>query len=97
MFYTGGVAGWSAADTRVDEATPMLRLVLPQDKRDRLARRMGSIAARRRCPVWGCSFQALAVVLIDSEAEAALCPRHQLVHLDGRPVEGQPMFATASW
>jgi hypothetical protein len=37
------------------------------------------------------------VVLVDAETEAVLCPYHQLVGLDGRPVEGEPMVATASW
>jgi len=39
----------------------------------------------------------MPVVLVDSELEAVLCPVHQLVLLDGSPVEGQPMLATAAW
>jgi hypothetical protein len=96
MFYTGPVAGWFGLET-LDEVAPMLRLVLPQAKRDRLARRMGAVAPRRRCAVWGCSSQALTAVLLESEVEAVLCPRHGLVYLDGQPVEGQPVFATAAW
>ena len=81
-----------------DEAVvPLLRLVLPRAKRDRLARRMAQVAPRRRCPVWGCPAQGVVVVLVDSEAEAVLCPRHELVYIDGSAVEGQPMFATAAW
>jgi hypothetical protein len=92
------VTGWALPlDIADDAAAPLLRLVLPRDKRDRLARRMAEVAPRRRCPVWSCTAQGLVVVLIDSEAEAVLCPRHELVHLDGRHVEGQPMFATAAW
>jgi hypothetical protein len=39
----------------------------------------------------------MPVVLVESEAEAVLCPVHQLVLLDGTPVQGQPMLATAAW
>ena len=92
------MTGWLLPlDVGDDAAVPLLRLVLPRAKRDRLARRMAEVAPRRRCPVWSCTAQGLVVVLIDSEAEAVLCPRHELVHLDGRHVEGQPMFATAAW
>jgi hypothetical protein len=75
----------------------MLHLVLPRAKRDRLTRRVAGLAPRRRCPSCGCDAQGLGVILIDSEAEAVLCPRHELVALDGRPVEGEPIFATAAW
>jgi len=91
------VAGLLPLEVLDEAATPLLRLVLPREKRDRLARRMAGVAPRRRCPVWSCVAQGLVVVLIDSEAEAVLCPRHELVYLDGRRVEGQPMFATAAW
>jgi hypothetical protein len=73
------------------------RLVLPQDKRDRLARRAEALMARRRCSVAGCSAESMAVLLVESELEAVLCPSHQLVRLDGTPVEGQPMLAMAAW
>jgi hypothetical protein len=39
----------------------------------------------------------MPVVLVDAEVEALLCPTHQLVLLDGSPVEGQPLLATAAW
>jgi hypothetical protein len=39
----------------------------------------------------------MPVLLVDSELEAILCPVHQLVQLDGSPVEGEPMLATAAW
>jgi hypothetical protein len=92
------VAAWLfPLESWVDDPTPMLRLVLPREKRDRLIRRMAEVAPRRRCPVWGCTVHGLVVVLVDSEAEAVLCSRHELVHLDGRAVDGQPMFATAAW
>jgi hypothetical protein len=93
-----GVDAWLfPPNSWVDEPTPMLRLVLPRDKRDRIIRRVAQVAPRRRCPVWGCSIHGLVVVLVDSEAEAVLCPRHALVDLAGQAVVGQPMFATAAW
>ena len=39
----------------------------------------------------------LPVLLVDSEQEALLCPYHQLVRLDGSPIDGEPMLATAGW
>jgi hypothetical protein len=79
------------------ERPPGFRLVLLRDKRDRLARRAQSLAAHRRCSVPHCRAESLPVVLVDSEAEALLCPYHLLVQLDGTPIEGEPMLATASW
>jgi hypothetical protein len=73
------------------------RLVLPRDKRDRLAQRVAALPPRRRCAVAGCRADGLGVVLVESEREAVLCPHHQLVGLDGLPVQGQPMLATAGW
>jgi len=49
----------------------------------------------RRCSVPGCGAESLAVILVESEQEAVLCPIHQLVQLDGRPIGGQPLLATA--
>jgi hypothetical protein len=73
------------------------RLVLLRDKRDRLARRAQALAAHRVCSVASCTAECLPVLLVDSELEALLCPYHQLVHLDGTPIEGEPMLATAGW
>jgi hypothetical protein len=73
------------------------RLVLPRAKRDRLQRRAQALVQPRHCSVVGCGAESMAVLLVDSEDEAVLCPRHQLVQLDGRPVQGQPMLATAGW
>ena len=68
-----------------------------RDKRDRLARRTQALAAHRGCSVATCAAECLPVLLVDSETEALLCPYHQLVRLDGTPVEGEPMLATAGW
>jgi hypothetical protein len=76
---------------------PPFRLVLPRDKRDRLAERAAGLTRRRTCSVAGCQAEGLPVLLVDSELEAVLCPIHQLVLLDGSPVEGEPMLATAAW
>jgi hypothetical protein len=76
---------------------PPFRLVLPRDKRDRLAERAAGLTRRRMCSVAGCQAEGLPVLLVDSELEAVLCPIHQLVLLDGSLVEGQPMLATAAW
>jgi len=76
---------------------PSFRLVLPRDKRDRLAELAAGLSRRRRCSVAGCQAEGLPVLLVDSEQEAVLCPVHQLVRLDGSPVAGEPMLATAAW
>jgi hypothetical protein len=76
---------------------PPFRLVLPRDKRDRLAERAAGLLRRRTCSSAGCSAEGMPVLLVDSELEAILCPVHQLVLLDGSPVEGEPMLATAAW
>jgi hypothetical protein len=76
---------------------PPFRLVLPRDKRDRLAERTAGLTRRRACSVVGCQAEGMPVLLVDSELEAILCPVHQLVLLDGSPVEGEPMLATAAW
>ena len=73
------------------------RLVLPRDKRDRLAERAAGLTRRRTCGVATCQAEGMPVLLVDSELEAILCPVHQLVLLDGSPVEGEPMLATAAW
>jgi len=41
--------------------------------------------------------ESLPVLLVEAEQEGMLCPRHQLVLLDGSAVEGEPMLATAVW
>ena len=82
-----------------DEApgAPPFRLVLPRDKRDRLAEHTAALSRRRTCSVAGCLAEGMPVLLVDSELEAILCPVHQLVLLDGSPVTGEPMLATAAW
>ncbi len=76
---------------------PAFRLVLPRDKRDRLAERAAGLTRLRACTVPGCHAEGMPVLLVESELEAVLCPVHQLVLLDGSPVQGQPMLATAAW
>jgi hypothetical protein len=76
---------------------PPFRLVLPRDKRDRLAERAAGLVRRRVCSVRGCSAEGMPVLLVDAELEAILCPVHQLVLPDGSPVQGAPMLATAAW
>jgi hypothetical protein len=76
---------------------PSFRLVLPRDKRDRLAERAAGLTRRRTCSVADCQAEGMPVLLVDAELEAILCPVHQLVLLDGSPVEGEPMLATAAW
>ena len=76
---------------------PPFRLVLSRDKRDRLAERAVGLTWRRGCAVRGCAAEGMPVLLVDAELEAVLCPVHQLVLLDGSPVHGQPMLATAAW
>jgi hypothetical protein len=78
-------------------AAPAFRLVLPRAKRERLAQRVGALGPQRSCPVSGCGHTGLAVVLVESEAEAVLCPCHALVDLAGAPVAGQPTLVTAAW
>jgi hypothetical protein len=101
MFYTGVVAGVTTPGmTSLEDdwsASPGFRLVVPRDKRDRLAQRAARLQHRRVCSVAGCTAESMPVLLIDSELEAVLCPVHQLVLLDGSPVGGQPMLATAVW
>jgi hypothetical protein len=77
--------------------TPPFRLVLPRDKRDRVAEHVAALTLRRRCSVASCSAEGMPVLLVDTELEAILCPVHQLVLLDGSPVHGEPMLATAVW
>lgn len=76
---------------------PTFRLVLPRAKRDRLAAQVARLTHRRPCSVIGCAADGLPVVLVEAELEAILCPVHELVRLDGTPVEGQPMLATVAW
>jgi hypothetical protein len=78
-------------------AGPPFRLVLPRDKRDRLAAVAARLSRRRVCTVTGCSAEGLPVLLVEAELEAVLCPLHQLVLLDGTPVAGEPMLATGVW
>jgi hypothetical protein len=73
------------------------RLVLPRAKRDRLTALVASLRVRRRCTTAGCTHEVMPVVLVETETEALLCPVHQLVLLDGSPIQGQPMLATAAW
>jgi len=82
-----------------DWAEPPLhfRLVLPRAKRNRLDRRAQALLPRRTCCVAGCGAESLAVLLIESETEALLCPFHELVQLDGAPVRGEPLLAVPSW
>jgi len=76
---------------------PSFRLVLPRAKRDRLAEHAAGLSRWRVCSVAGCQAEGLPVLLVDAELEAVLCPVHQLVLLDGSPVVGEPMLATAAW
>jgi hypothetical protein len=76
---------------------PPFRLVLPRHKRDRLAAHVARLRRRRDCPVAGCAADCMPVLLVEAELEAVLCPVHQLVLLDGSPVRGEPMLATAVW
>src|SRR5438034_9862388 len=76
---------------------PPFRLVLPRDKRDRLAAQAALLRRRRGCSVAGCRADCLPVLLVEAELEALLCPVHQLVQLDGSQVQGEPMLATAVW
>ena len=76
---------------------PPFRLVLPRDKRDRLAEHAAALTRPRTCTVESCRLEGMSVLLVESEQEAILCPVHQLVHLDGQPVQGAPMLATAVW
>jgi hypothetical protein len=78
-------------------SAPTFRLVVPREKRDRLVVRTAALRRLRGCSVKQCRSDGMPVVLVDSEVEAILCPIHQLVLLDGSPVEGQPMLATAAW
>ena len=96
MFYTGQVIVATSLEDNWSSAPPF-RLVLPRDKRDRLAERTAALRRPRRCSVPRCSAEGMPVLLVDSELEAILCPVHQLVQLDGSPVDGEPMLATAAW
>lgn len=78
-------------------AGPPFRLVLPRDKRDRLAAYAALLRRRRSCSVSGCGADCMPVLLVEAELEAVLCPVHQLVLLDGSAVQGEPMLATAVW
>jgi hypothetical protein len=78
-------------------AGPPFRLVLPREKRDRLAACAARLSRRRVCTLAGCGAEGLPVLLVEAELEAVLCPLHQLVLLDGTPVDGAPMLATAVW
>lgn len=73
------------------------RLVLQEAKRERLTALVAGLHMRRHCVVDGCDRDGMPVVLVEAEVEALLCPIHQLVRLNGEPVEGQPMVATAAW
>jgi hypothetical protein len=76
---------------------PPFRLVLARDKQARLAQRVGTTPEHLACPVAGCGALGLAVVLVEDESTAVLCPRHELVTSHGERLEGQPMFVTAAW
>ena len=58
---------------------------------------LARLAAYRAAVVAGCMAESLPVLLVEAEQEGMLCPRHQLVLLDGSAVEGEPMLATAVW
>jgi hypothetical protein len=96
MFYTGLVIVATSLEDNWSGAPPF-RLVLPRNKRDRLAERAAALKRPRRCTVPRCGTEGMPVLLVDSELEAILCPVHQLVLLDGSPVQGEPMLATAAW
>jgi hypothetical protein len=91
----------AAPPVRLEEdwAEPPLhfRLVLPRAKRNRLDRRAQALMPRRPCCVAGCGAESLAVLLIETEAEAVLCPFHELVALDGSAVVGEPLLAVPGW
>jgi len=89
------IAGVSLEDNWAGGAP--FRLVLPRDKRDRLAACAARLSRRRVCSVRGCVAEGMPVLLVEAEQEAVLCPIHQLVLLDGTAVEGEPMLATAVW
>jgi hypothetical protein len=101
MFYNGRVSALTAARFSSFEdgwaAGPLFRLVLPRDKRDRLVAHASALKQRRACTVVGCTEEGMPVLLVEAEQEAVLCPVHQLVLLDGSPVEGEPMLATSVW
>jgi hypothetical protein len=78
-------------------AGPPFRLVLPRDKRERLAATAARLGRRCACSVPGCSAEGMPVLLVEAEVLAVLCPVHQLVLPDGTHVEGEPMLATAIW
>jgi hypothetical protein len=109
VFYTGRVtvaaalpitpfsALRRAAYLPLASGPPSFRLVLPRNKRDRLAARVASLRRHRACGVSGCQAEGMPVMLVDSELEALLCPVHLLVLPDGSSVEGEPMLATGAW
>ena len=99
LFYIGQVTAPAPSLSLEDDysSNPSFRLVLPRGKRDRLAERTAGLVRRRRCSVPTCHAEGMPVLLVDSELEAVLCPVHQLVQLDGSPVAGEPMLATAAW
>ena len=76
---------------------PPFRLVLARDKRDRLATRINAMVPPCACSARGCDERGIPVLLVESETEAVLCPRHALIGLDGEPVEGEPMLAMPAW
>ncbi len=85
------------ADAPAPEPLAPFRLVVPSAKRDRLARKLASLGPRRPCGVLTCGAEGLAVVVVDSEIEAVLCPRHALVDFGGQPIPGQPIVVTSAW
>jgi hypothetical protein len=100
LFYTERVFSVSSPGISLEDnwsARPPFRLVLPRDKRDRLAAQAATLRRRRACTVAGCTAEGLPVLLVEAEQEAVLCPVHQLVLLDGSPVSGEPMLATCVW
>jgi hypothetical protein len=100
MFYSEQVFTVAAPGISLEDnwsSGPPFRLVLPRDKRDRLAAHAAALKRRRACAVPGCTAEGLPVLLVEAEQEAVLCPVHQLVLLDGSPVLGEPMLATSVW
>jgi hypothetical protein len=79
------------------ERPSAFRLVLPRAKRERLERQANHLPSQARCPIATCTAESLAVLVIESEEEARLCPYHELVRLDGTPLSGQPLLAVPNW
>lgn len=73
------------------------RFVLPREKRARLAARVARLRPAEVCPRRDCHAESLAVLVVETEQEAVLCPVHCLVLPDGSGVRGEPTLVTATW